>query len=117
MKGVVAVMMLGVIGVGIFMGFFARDTYIGKETFRTEQEYTVFKEAVSNSTVSIESIQSLASVPPIVVNFQLTVPRDEVFPYGKKNNEGRMGGYILCGVGLIGLCVILFVPCKKEEDK
>lgn len=115
MKGFMIGFCLVVMGAGLFLGFFSDDSYSGKETFRTEQEYTLFKEAISSPDVHIQSMQSLSSEPPIVVNFQIMTPRDEAFPYGKKDEALQPSGCLLASVGFVGLCFVLFYNPKQVD--
>lgn len=117
LKVFMVVVCLAVIGAGVFMGFFADDFYSGKETFHTEQEYTLFKEAMSSPNVRINTMRSLSSEPPIIVDFVIRAPNDEVFPYGKKDNSLQPGGCILAGLGFVALCFVLFYNPKQEGVK
>jgi hypothetical protein len=57
-------------------------TYSGKQTFETETDYSAFKRILGQEDVTIDSITILASEPPIVVQFNATMPSTIDFPYG-----------------------------------
>ena len=67
------------------MFYFLPNTYQGKFVFDTAQEYTEFKIALSNPDINIIDISVLSSNPPIVVQYNLTVPRTTAFPYSEAN--------------------------------
>ena len=116
MKGFAIFVSLIVVVAGAWMGVFSEDSYSGKETFRTEQEYTLFKEVLSNPDIYIISMQSLSSDPPIVATFELTTPKDMEFPYGEKDNAQRPLGYILAVIGFAGLLVVLIYSPEQVND-
>jgi len=116
-----SILCLGVIFLGVMTGFFWSVSYIGKETFRTQQEYTDFKEAVSNPEINIVNMQSLSSEPPIVVSFDVEVPPKVVFAYGVKDKAQLPAGCFLSIVGFAALWWVLFIDPKQisnlDEEK
>jgi len=113
MKWFLVLLCVAVMVLGLFVEVFAPHSYSGKETFHTEQEYTLFKEAVASSDVHIHRMQSLSSEPPIIVNFVITVSRDVAFPYGKRGNPMQPLGYGMIGLSFVGL---YFVLQKQATD-
>jgi len=58
--------------------------YEGKEVFRTDQDYELFKEAVGVSEVTIWEMFILSSASPIVVDYQIDAPKSLDFSYGER---------------------------------
>jgi len=115
MRIVLVLLILALLGVSIWGGFFAPDTYSGKEVFQTEQEYTSFKEALAYDEVKIIKSYSLTSTPPIVVSFTITSSRDHSFPYGHKslsNTAISLFG-IIAGIGLL---LFVAIPSKLWDN-
>lgn len=85
--------------------------YSGKEVFYTEVEYSQFKEAVGQKDVEIMDVLVLSSDPPIVVEFNVSVPYDRAFDYGIK---GKHTGFSIeegaVAYFLIGGYCLLFMP-------
>ena len=115
MKGFMVFILLVMIGFGIYLGVFMNDLYNGKETFRTEEEYTLFKETISSPDIDIINMQSLSSKPPIIVNFTIRTPSDNLFPYGKKDGVRQPGGYVVALVGFAGLLFVLIYNPKQVD--
>ncbi|MCJ7789538.1 MAG: hypothetical protein MUP69_05040 [Candidatus Atribacteria bacterium] len=87
--------------------------YSGKEVFRTEAEYSQFKEAVGQKGVSIDEMIILSSSPPIVAEFKVNVAPDVAFPYGQLEYTQRTN-VIVCSlyfVMLVGVCFIFLPVC------
>jgi len=80
-----------VIAIGLFCGLAipvilnADNSYSGKVTFYSENEYRDFKLELikSNANWSNENIAVLNNEPPIFVQFSISVPQGYDFPYGK----------------------------------
>lgn len=82
-------LLLGVIIGALLIGSFGyiislptRNHYTGKEVFTTEKAYSEFKYVIGDEDVEIENIQVLSSEPPIVVEYEVSVPLDKTFAYG-----------------------------------
>ncbi len=102
---IVALLLLTGATVGFFYEPLTTDTYQGQEIFRTEAEYTAFKEAMGSKGVKIEDMKSLSSTPPIIVSYHIVVPAHQPFPYGTEGiGTLLMTGYI---VGLIAISAII----------
>jgi len=80
------------------------NTYLGKEVFETETQYSDFKRAVGAEEININTIDVLSSEPPIVVSFNVRVPYGNTFPYGEK--QSHLSSYIT--VTVMGSFVFIF---------
>ena len=81
--GMVVVMAIVLAFIAVPIAQKTSETYQGKEVFRTGGEYTQFKEAIGKDGVFINNISVLSSEPPIVVQFNATVPPDMELGYGR----------------------------------
>lgn len=84
--------------------------YKGKEVFRTESEYSQFKEVVGQKEVQIQSVTVLSSSPPIVTTFSVFVPYDMDFGYGERT--GNTDDVVCVGIAffMLGWFIIGWVP-------
>ena len=55
--------------------------YSGQVVFNTEKDYSTFKVYLAQPEVTINDIQVLASEPPILVKYDITIPRSMEFLY------------------------------------
>lgn len=77
------------------------DISSGKVVFETTQEYGDFKRAIADPEVTIEKMDVYSSDPPIVVDFEVTLPDENDFTYGTKKEvdvEGYIGLAIIAGI-------------------
>lgn len=88
-------------------------TYEGQEVFLTQQEFEDFKGGfkmlVYEDGLRLESFDVLASEPPIIVNFEVTVPYDYYMPYGGSVDRANniFGAFFLSIV--LGM-LLVFLP-------
>jgi hypothetical protein len=77
-------------------------SYSGKVVFNTEEEYTKFKQDISDENIKIVDVKSLSSAPPIVVDFEVETQHDYLFNYGnlRKDANGNRGVIIAGGVAI-----------------
>jgi len=112
MKGKLIYGLISIIVLGCYVVFAVPamtgqdDTYTGKLSFDTEQEYTQFKQEIVNSEAIWNRMDVLSSDPPILVQFRVQVSQDYDFPYGEKSNIGPTMA-IVFGVLLVFLIVCL----------
>ena len=100
------------------------DRYSGTSIFNTEQEYNEFKldlkNRITEGPVVLDNYSVLASEPPIIVKFEVKVPYDYDFPYGKIHPGNGRGSDVrfaillsfLAGVFLVGLPIVLLEQVK-----
>ena len=110
------IMLLGlVVGAAMLLSFYyadlTTDSYRGQATFQTEAEYTAFKTAIGDGTVTIRDMKSLSSAPPIVVTFDVMVPAHQPFAYGQQVGEIASAGVI----GIILAVSMLGVAYSKQR--
>ena len=98
------------------------DRYVGHEVFDTETEYVSFKKALveADATWDKESNKMwvLSSAPPIIVDFNVDVPQNKLFPYGEKENnrvvEFLLGLVIMLAMGMCATCLIIYAERKSK---
>ena len=98
------------------------DRYSGTSIFNTEQEYNEFKldlkNRITEGPVVLDNYSVLASEPPIIVKFEVKVPYDYDFPYGKIYPDNSREADIISAtwVSLLAGVVLVAVPiaCLKE---
>jgi len=95
------------------------DRYSGTSIFNTEQEYNEFKldlkNRITEGPVVLDNYSVLASEPPIIVKFEVKVPYDYDFPYGKIHSDNSRGSDVisatwvslLVGVFLVVIPIVL----------
>lgn len=79
--------------------------YSGQLMFQTKQEYTDFKLAIAQPSVTDWEANVLSSEPPIVVSFKATISPNSPFPYGDKARDLEESWIMQSGafVGLVFL--------------
>ncbi len=87
-------------------------TYVGQEVFLSEEAYQTFKvdikERVYKDNLILDTFDVLASEPPIIVHFSVTVPYNYVFPYGISWPDSSI---LWLSTGLLAiLCLSPIVP-------
>lgn len=110
---------VGLLGLVVSLGFLrgdsARYTYSGTEVFRTESEYTAFKEAVAHPEVSIKEVQTLSSAPPILVDFVMEILKGLDFQYGERSGlptgDGLFGNVFITGLILFLAPLLVGLAC------
>ena len=86
--------------------------YSGQVIFRTEADYTAFKDYLSQPEVTLDEIQALTSEPPILVKYKVDVPRSWKFPYSYSNIVGVISPLltVICAAwiafGAVGLFMV-----------
>lgn len=110
-KVVYLVMILVIVGFycgfGIPMFMNIDKVYEGHEVFNTETEYIQFKQILVDTNAQWGRngrMDVLSSTPPIIVDYEVWVGKDILFPYGRWTNDGlRVLGAAL---GFIGIGVL-----------
>ena len=90
----------------------ADDNYKGKEIFQTETDYANFKNIVGQDNIYITDILELSSAPPIVVDFNISVPHNYPFPYGNLQSP-HLEGFVVVGLGVVSLGFGISVAVTK----
>ena len=99
MKGYVGALLGVLVALVLFFGCYFGATglvgnaYSGKLAL-DEQEYTEFKIALADESVSIQKLNIASSAAPVIVDFEVVTK--DIFPFGKKRNE--LGWLIPVGV-------------------
>ena len=108
--------------VGIPWALATPDEYSGQEVFNTTDEYKQFKKVIIDSGASWSSsghkLETLASDPPIIVAFNVSVPQDSYFPYGKI--EVQKWSWVILVVTLTALTLLVIyaiLTLLGKEDK
>ena len=87
----------------------ANDTYAGNLVFNTEAEYLTFKEEVIkvNATWGApnDKMEMLASTPPIIVEFRVSVSRAYDFSYGSKSEPYKEAIFLVFFLMAMALAV------------
>jgi hypothetical protein len=121
--GMVVVMVVVCIFVTYPMAKQAGVVYQGKELFRTEAEYSQFKEVIGEKDISIKDISVLSSEPPIIVQFRVNVPGNIQFGYGRVEIPlwGNIMGWeivTILAIGGLGIFAPVYATWKwKEPEK
>jgi len=103
----IAVGIIVCICTAVLVFLFAPQDYKGKEVFTTVGEYTEFKTALASDQVTITKLEVLSSDPPIVVQFEVVVPRGYPFLYGSIQYFTLVGAIMILPsfLGLFGWLV------------
>ena len=92
--------------------FEAPDIYGETLVFESEGPFVDFKEelktGVVEGDVKLIEYMEVSSVPPIIVDFRIQVPRDYVFPYGE--TQSRHDGLQLVTIAFILALILLVLP-------
>ena len=110
----IAVFLLG-LNYYVIPDVYHKDTfYNGQEVFLSQESYEAFKGDVKlrvyEDNLKLQSFDVLASEPPIIVNFSVSVPYDYEFPYGEEALKGWERGVITGIVVLFFGTVLIIIP-------
>ena len=87
--------------------------YGGQKVFLSQEAYEVFKSDVKNrvygDNLGLNSFDVLASEPPIIVNFSITVPYDYEFPYGE-SQDPNLDWILITALALIASLLLIVAP-------
>ena len=100
---------------------FVGDRYSQVEVFTTERDYIEFKEYLAVVPIKDMEIDILASEPPIIVDYSITVPHGTEWNRGGSTNFAFDGKEWIMGI-IGGACLLLslFLPPynrKNEESE
>jgi len=94
--------------------------YRGEVVFNSTEDYNNFKIFLGRPEVEVIEIQVLASEPPILVKYNIVVPRKDSFPYtfgsvdsGIPSNWWIFALMIAAGMG--GVIAFTVVPIEKKD--
>ena len=86
--------------------------YGGQEVFPTQEDYEEFKQdfkyRIYEDDLKLDTFDVLASEPPIIVNFAVTVPYNYDMPYGKTYGVGpQIFAAVVCIIASVFFFIIL----------
>lgn len=115
--GAVSFLIAGVF-ISLTLDAYNHDVYTGK-LLLTNQEYYIFKEALTQPSVVVNSVTSLSSDNPYV-GFTVTVPRGYNFEFGEKSTQEvwvlhMIMGSIFC-VGGLACCVSGLLAGRERNE-
>ena len=90
-------------------------TYSGQDIFWSERKYETFKqnvkERIAADNLRVNDFSVIASEPPIIVNYSITVPYDYVFPYGKSTTHD-FDGVTVAVMGVVAAILFILLPAN-----
>ncbi|KKL64407.1 hypothetical protein LCGC14_2165350 [marine sediment metagenome] len=88
-------------------------TYADQDIFWSEQKYEIFKqdvkERVAVDGLKVNNFDVIASEPPIIVNYSITVPYDYAFPYGESTSHDS-DAFLIIMVSLATGMFLIMLP-------
>lgn len=113
-SALIVIFVLLVVFVIIPEAFQSDTTYSGQEVFLTVETFEEFKQdlkmRVYEDNLGLDSFDVLASDPPIIVSFEVTVPHDYDLPYGAPFMSRGVHTF-LCVLLVIGIAAfLLYLP-------
>ena len=100
-------------------------TYEDQVVFYSEQTYLDFKQDVkgliANDYLQVNTFDVIASEPPIIVKFSITVPHDYNFPYGENINHQAdafliVSFSIVTSLVFLGVTASIMYPSKEGNE-
>jgi len=87
--------------------------YTSQDIFWSEQKYEIFKqdvkERVAVDGLKVNNFDVIASEPPIIVNYSITVPYDYAFPYGESTSHDS-DAFLIIMVSLATGMFLIMLP-------
>jgi hypothetical protein len=71
----------------------------------THEQYVQFKTLAVNSNYDIGRLQIMNSEPPVYIDFSITIPSSETFPFGERIEAPGL----VAGIGLIIVAALCFL--------
>ena len=113
---IVGIFLLGIFGTTLGISSTRGDTFSKVEVFETKQEYIEFKRDIADANVERMDIEILASEPPIIVDYTITLPRGEKFRDAKSTTEiidGKEWIFMMIG----GICLTIGLLQTRKDSR
>ena len=112
--GLICVVVFGIVPYVAYMDV----SYEGQEVFLIQENFETFKDdfkyMVYEDSLKLGDFDVLASEPPIIVNFEVTVPYSYDFPYG--NTQDRISNVILAAtLSFLAVFCLVVIPTRAID--
>lgn len=90
--------------------------FSGQEIFESEEEYSKFKTALTETSWDLDYVKTLSSKPPILVDFWNVEDPTHQFPYGKESTSWEGFNTFLVVMGGLALFVALVILLAEAQE-